>query len=133
MPLYSFLNSQTNETRDVFFKMNDDKVYDGEDGTEVGQWKRVFTVPNASVDSSTKINPFSQKDFVEKTGKKKGTYGDLISAASEASQQRIDKEGRDTVKENFFAAYQKDTGKKHFNDKKSVVEKNGFKVVLEKD
>jgi len=113
--------------------MNDDKVYNGEGGTEVGQWKRVFTVPNASIDSSTKINPFSQKDFVEKTGKKRGTYGDLISAASEASQQRIDKEGRDTVKENFFAAYKKDTGKKHFNDKKSVVEKNGFKVVLEKD
>ena len=133
MPQYSFFNSQTNETRDVFFKMNDDKVYDGEDGTEVGQWKRVFTVPNASVDSSTKINPFSQKDFVEKTGKKRGTYGDLISAASEASQQRIDKEGRDTVKENFFASYKKDTGKNHFNDKKPVVEKNGFKVVLGKD
>ena len=133
MPQYSFFNEKTNETRDVFFKMNDDKVYDGEDGTEVGQWKRVFTVPNASVDSSTKINPFSQKDFVEKTGRKKGNYGNIVDAAAEASAQRIAKEGRDTVKENFFAAYKKDTGKNHFNDKKSVVEKNGFKVVLERD
>lgn len=116
----------------MFFKMNDDKVYNGEDGTEVGQWKRVLTVPNASIDSSTKINPFSQKDFVEKTGKKKGTFGDLQEAAATASAERFAKEGRDTVKENFFAAYKKDTGKNHFNDKKSVVEKNGFKVVLEK-
>ncbi len=75
MPIYTYFNSETEEYRDIVQKMSDVHEYFGEDGGET-TWKRVFTVPHASIDS--KMDPFKAEDFARKTGSKKGTYGDLL-------------------------------------------------------
>jgi len=124
VPLYCFTNSDESEYVDVFFHMNDNKVYMGPDGKE---WRRVYTSPNASIDS--KIDPFSSRDFVEKTGKKKGNFGNLLDAAKEASIQRAEKEGRDVVKEKWLKNYETTNGVKHFDSSKDkVVKKNGVTI-----
>ena len=110
----------------MFFHMNDTKVYNGKDGTEVGKWRRVYTSPNASID--TKIDPFSRKQFVDKTGNKKGTLGDLWDRSAELSKERTEIAGHDEVKEKFLKDYKKDTGKEHFSTLGKTIEHNGFKV-----
>lgn len=124
MPEYRFFNTETEEYRDVFFKMNDDKVYNGEDGTEVGKWSRRWTKPNASIDSVSNTNPFDLKAYTEKTGKMKGNLGDLFAISKEASERREQKTGGpDPVKTQFFKDYQKkNNGAKHFSDRPDKIE-----------
>lgn len=129
MPLYDFFHIDTKEVREVFLHMNDPKIYLGEDGTQEGQWKRIYTSPNASIDSVSAIDPNSSRDFVEKTGRKNGTYGDLLSLSSELSAKRKDKEGRDVVKEKWLADYKKTNKVDYFDSKKDkVVKKNGITI-----
>lgn len=89
MPFYSFLNDKTQEVRDIFFKMNDDKQYVDEDGF---RWRRLFSNPNMSMD--TRVNPFSAKDFSKKTQGAK-TYGEMFDLSAEMSRQRAEKVGGD--------------------------------------
>ena len=49
--------------------MNDEHVYHGENDSEKDQWKRVFTIPTASVDS--KLDPFDEVAFTDATKNKK--------------------------------------------------------------
>ena len=53
--------------------MTEDHVYFHSEGLE---WKRVFTAPNASID--TRIDPNSSTEFIRKTENKKGTIGDMM-------------------------------------------------------
>jgi hypothetical protein len=123
MPEYTFFNTETEEYRDVFFKMNDKKIYSGEDGSEVGKWRRVFHAPNASVDSVSNINPFDIKGAVEKTRNKKGSVGEMWDASREMSERRQDKiGGEDPIKRKFFDSYEKSQGVKHFHDKPDKIE-----------
>jgi hypothetical protein len=48
----------------------------------------------------TKIDPYSQKQYLDKT-RKRGTIGDLWDRAGELSQIRADKDGEDFVKKKF--------------------------------
>lgn len=123
MPEYLFYNSETEEYRNVFFKMNDEKIYNGEDGSEVGIWSRRWTSPNASVDSIANTNPFDTRAHVEKTGKMKGTMGDLYSISKEMSERRAEKLGHeDPVKRKHFDSYEKTQGVKHYYDKPDKIE-----------
>lgn len=107
MGMYIY-ESPEGEVKEVFQKMDELHVY-AENGVE---WKRVFVNPTASVD--TKIDPFSSKDFTEKTGKKKGTMGNLFDASKEASMKREEVMGKDPVKEKFLKDYSdKRGGKAH--------------------
>lgn len=127
MPIYSFFCEETETYEDVFFHMNDVKNYNGKDGSEIGKWRRVYTSPNASIDS--KINPFSSKDFVEKTGKKRDTYGSLLDRAKEASIKRTDKEGFDPVRNKYLADYKKTNGVELFDSNKNkVIKSKGITV-----
>jgi hypothetical protein len=121
MPYYIFKNQETEEIRDVFLNMNDVKEYFGEGGDET-TWKRVFTSPNASIDS--KIDPFKAEEFARKTGSKKGTYGDLLDKSAELSRQRADiAGGDDPVKARYFENYSKSRrGAKHPSDLKKVID-----------
>lgn len=124
MPLYSFTNETETEYVDVFFHMNDEKKFVGPDGK---QWRRVYTVPTASIDS--KIDPFSSKDFVEKTGRKKGSLGDLMDQAKEASLVRAQKAGKDPVKEKWLANYKATNKVDYFDSSKDkVIKKNGVTI-----
>jgi predicted nucleic acid-binding Zn ribbon protein len=131
MPLYIYLNSETQEYVEIFQKMNDVKEYFGENGDET-TWKRIFTVPNASFDS--KIDPFKASEFARKTGSKKGTYGDLLDKSAELSQQRADIVGGvDPVKAKYFEDYSKTRrGGKHPLDKKSSFENKNVTIDFSK-
>lgn len=90
MPLYDFKNQETGEIRSIHFAMNDEKVFNGEGGDEVGLWKRVFYSPQ--VNMAGKLDPFSQNSFLERTKNAK-TYGEAWDVSKEFSDMRADKLG----------------------------------------
>lgn len=128
MPQYLYSNpSNPEEIVEVFQHMKDVHQH-FVDGVE---WRRVWTVPQACIDSSSAIDPFSSRDFVEKTGKKKGSYGDLMEAAKIAHEQRVEKRGFDEVKNKFLENYKKTNGTEHFSvGKTNKITKNGITVDL---
>lgn len=121
MPLYTFLNEQTGEIRDILQGMNDNHSFQ-EDGVA---WKRIYSVPQMSID--TKIDPHSSKDFVRATNKK-GTMGDIMDLSAELSDKRAQKEGSDPIKQKHFQDYEKKNNKKHLLDKPKVIENSSVKI-----
>lgn len=103
MPYYSFQNIKTKETKEFFFHMNDKKEVDG--------WIRLWTNPNASIDSQ--INPLSAKEFSEKTKNKNYNLGQLFDKSAELSEKRKKICGKDFEKERAQKEYEKKTGAKH--------------------
>lgn len=111
MPLYTFEHPKTGEQEDLLFGIDDDKFFTDKEGVK---WNRVFLAPNISVDAD--IDPFSKKQFLEKTSKK-GTYGELMDRSKDLSEKRKDKLGYDPVKQNYFKDYaSKRNGVKHHLD-----------------
>jgi hypothetical protein len=130
MPLYIYHNIDTDEYVEIVQSMNDVHEYFGAEGNE-SNWKRVFTVPQARIDGE--IDPFSSKQFVDKTSNKKGTYGDLLDRSAEMSARRADiAGGSDPVKEKYYQDYSKtrkgakhpDLFKKKFENKHVSVDFN---------
>ena len=82
MPEYLFENPDTGEVISITQGIDEEHSY-----SEEGRlFNRVFTVPNASVDSD--INPFSSQQFTEKTKNMKGTMGDMWDYSAELSRKR---------------------------------------------
>lgn len=103
MPQYTYEHPKTGRHIDVYQGINDVHEYFDKKGVK---WSRVYTVPNMSIDS--RVDEFSQKEFVEKTGAKKGTVGDLMDRSQELSEKRASKNGGvDPIKEKFFSDYSK--------------------------
>lgn len=126
MPYYSFTNDETGEFKDLFFHMGDKKEYVDENGKH---WRRIYYAVNASID--TKIDPFSAKDFVHKTGNKKGTMGEVMDLSAELSEKRSESTGKgDPVKQKLFSDYKNKVGKKHLLDKPKVIENSKVKIDL---
>lgn len=121
MPIYIYKNPDTEEYIEVIQTMVEDHVYFDSEGLE---WKRVFTVPNASIDSQ--IDPNSSKQFIEKTASKKGTFGDMMDYSKEMSHRRAESNGGvDPVKEKYYSNYAKDRGgAKHFDQMKETIKKS---------
>lgn len=109
MPIYLFSNPKDeSEVVEVIQSIKDDHVYI-KDGIK---WNRVFTVPNASID--TKWDSDNPRDFIEKTGKRRGTIGDMMEKSKELSERRNKRYGKDHVKEKFYDNYRKThRGKDH--------------------
>jgi len=128
MPMYIFQNPKTNEEVEVFFHMDDEKKYFDKDGLE---WKRVFTVPHASID--TKLDAFDKNGFIEKSGKMQGTVGDMLDYSAELSQERAERSetGEDPIKRKNFDDYEKRNGKKHLSDVKKTIETSKIRVDLD--
>jgi hypothetical protein len=87
MPLYLFKNPKTGKVISVFQGMNDEHVY-SEEGIN---YERVFTVPNAQIDTEFDVD--SSSKFVEKTGRMKGTLGEIWDYSEELSKKRASKYG----------------------------------------
>ena len=127
MPIYTYKHPETDEHIDVVQGMNEDHVYHDESGLE---WKRVYSIPNASID--TKDDAWNHNGFVEKTGKMKGTVGDVLDYSSELSQRRAESNGgEDPVKRKAFNDYEKKVGKKHISDKVKTIETSKVRVDLD--
>lgn len=125
MPLYLYKHPQKEEYVEIIQGMSDIHEYFDEDGLK---WERRWTVPNASID--TKIDPWSNNDFVNKTGMKKGTYGDLMDQSAELSAKRADSTGKeDPLKRKYFDDYSKARhGQKHHLDKPRKYEDKNIKI-----
>lgn len=131
MPLYEFQKVDEPEKTDtIFYAMKDvpkvGEIITDEKGVK---WKRIFTLPYAGVD--TKIDHNSAQDFVEKTGKKKGSVGDLFDASKEASEKRAkERGGVDPVQEKFFKDYKKSrNGVEHLEKKrKTKIDKKDYSI-----
>lgn len=123
MPLYLFKHPDREEYEEVFFHMDEDKVFEKEGLL----WQRVYHSPNLNTEAP--INPWDNNDFVNKTKNKKGTIGDMMDASAELSAKRADQNGGvDPVKQKYFKDYaKKRNGTKHHLDKKTIDTKN-FKI-----
>ena len=122
MPLYLFQNPNSEEIKEIFFGMNDEKKYIDESGIE---WKRIYSLPQLNTESS--IDPWNNADFVNKTANMKGTVGDLLDKSSELSAQRADQNGGvDPLKKKYYENYSKQRGgaKHHTENKKSFENKH---------
>tara|TARA_Y100000588_G_C13746790_1_gene708002 strand:- start:251 stop:598 length:348 start_codon:yes stop_codon:yes gene_type:complete len=115
MPIYEYIHPDTGETIEVVQKMNDTHVYIDEKGIE---WKRLFSVPNAAIDTAHYINPDSKKDFLKATEKFGMTAGEMMDLSKELHSKREDKHGLDPVKQKTVTDYEKKTGKPHPNKSK---------------
>lgn len=82
MPYYLFSHPKTKKVCEIFFHMNDEKVYTDERGVK---WNREFVVPQASID--TNIDPYSKRAFMDKTNKA-GTFGEMMDLSKELSEKR---------------------------------------------
>lgn len=117
MPYYLYSNPDNeNEIIEVFQHMNDkhEFIVDGI------IWNRVWTKPQASVDMSW--DSMDMKKCVEKTGKMKGTMGDMYDTAAALSQARVDKIGHDPIREKKLEQWSKERGGRKFVDTKAKKE-----------
>ena len=127
MPTYLYKNPKTEEIIEIIQSMNEKHVYIDKNGIE---WERVWTVPQSNID--TKIDPFSEKDFVKYTGARKGTLGDLQDLSKAMSEERASKNGGiDEVKEHYYDVQEKTTGVKSFERKKREANKKLSKLGVE--
>jgi hypothetical protein len=123
VPIYIYKHPAKDEYEEVIQGMNDLHRF-FKDGKE---WKRVYLSPNASISSND--DPFNPNSFVEKTGKMKGTVGDMMSYSEELSEKRADKHGgQDPVLKQHFKDYEKQVGKKHISDKPKLFEDKSMKI-----
>lgn len=106
MGLYIYRNDETEETVEVFQKMNDVHVYSGVSGNEEG-WRRLYTSPQLSID--TDFDPRNKEEFIRR-GEKYKDLGSLMDKSRELSEKREQKDGRDGVKDKFFKKYSDDRG-----------------------
>ncbi len=118
MPQYLFCHPEDDsQIVEVFFLMNDKKFYIDDSGLE---WRRVFTVPQASIDSD--IDPNNREEFARRAAKY-STVGDLADKSKELSEKRKSKEGYDPLEQKFFKDYAASRGgKKHPKDKPTKIE-----------
>lgn len=126
MPLYTYFRESTEEFVDIFQGMNDIHEYKGADGNEY-DWKRVYYSPQMAMD--TQIDPFSSKQFNDRTRDKKGTVGHMLDYSAEMSDKRASQAGGvDPVKQKYFDNYAKERmGSRHQLEKQTFEGKN-FKV-----
>ena len=109
MPTYEYIHPDTGKAIEVVQTMKEDHVYIDSKGIE---WVRVFSPPNAAIDSSN-IDPFSKDDFMRATAKKGMTAGDMMDLSKDLSKKREKSKGLDPVKQKEVVAYEKKTGKPH--------------------
>lgn len=112
--IYIYQHPDSGEIREINQAMNDVHEFVDEFGVK---WNRVFTIPNAAVDS--KIDPFSSRAFLDKT-KQKGKVGDLIDRSKELSEKRKDKLGYDPVLKKEVDKYKKQFNIKHPSEIKKL-------------
>ena len=131
MPIYTYFRESTEEFIDIIQGMNDSHEYKGVDGSE-DDWKRVYYSPQMALD--TQIDPFSSKQFNDRTRDKKGTMGHLLDYSSEMSERRAEQAGGiDPVKQKYFDNYAKERRGARHNLEKQTFEGKNFKIDYKKD
>jgi hypothetical protein len=126
MPEYIYKHPNKKDYVELVQSINEEHTFYDEDGL---QWDRVYTALNFNTHS--KIDAFDKRAFTEKTGKMKGTYGNMLDYSKELSMEREDRLGYDPVKKSYFDAYEKKVGKKHVEDKVKTNLDNDFASIVD--
>ncbi len=106
MPEYSYIDDSSGRTYNVMQSMNEPHELEV-DGKKL---RRIFHVPLAAVD--TKVNPYDQGSFLDKTSKMRGTIGDMQDFSRELSDRRGG--DQDPIKQKYYDNYStKRKGKLH--------------------
>lgn len=126
MPIYIYQNPQNGQFKEIIQSMNDVHEY-SENNLK---WDRVFTIPQASID--TNADPFNSNQFLDVTKNKRGTYGNMLDYSKELSEKRSQiVGGSDPVKDNYYKKYSQDRGgTKHPDTFKKVIENKNVRVEL---
>jgi hypothetical protein len=123
---YLYEHIESGEVVEITQSMTQEHVFNGEDGTEIGQWRRVFTVPRMGID--TQLDPRDKNAFIRRT-EKYTRVGDFQSLSRDLSEQRAAKDGADPVKQNWLKNYSAERlGKKHPSELPKVVETPHLKI-----
>lgn len=126
MPIYCYKHPNKKKFIEIIQSVKDVHEFFDDKGIK---WERVYSAPNISIDSQTDC--FSERSFLEKTSKMKGTVGDLIDYSKELSEKRINKNSKDDIKEKFFKEYSKKRkGKKHPKQLSKEIKKNGITISI---
>ena len=124
MPNYSYSHPETGQIKDVFQHMNDVHTY-AENGVE---WKRVWNTVEAA--ASTKLDPFSEQQFIDKLGSTKDNMGGAWDRSNEMSEKRAEQAGGvDPVKAKHYDEYAKlRRGKRNPREIREKLEKTTFYI-----
>ena len=87
--VYQFRNKKTGKIIDVVMSMKDYVHYRGKNNDE-DFWERVYDLPQVNIGNTKTTDPFNNNAFIEKTGKMKGKYGDLLDYSAELSEKRAE-------------------------------------------
>lgn len=110
MPIYLYEHPETSEQKEVVQRMTEAHEY-SEDGIK---WKRVFVIPQASIDVLDNVDPFNKQQFMDKTKSMRNiTQGEMWDLSAELSRKRTKKMGKDPVKEGTVKDYKRKTGLDH--------------------
>jgi len=126
MPEYVYKHPKKEQYIELVQSVNDEHIFYDEDGLK---WDRVYSPINFSTHS--KIDAFDKRAFTEKTGKMKGTYGDMLDYSKELSIEREERLGYDPVKQEYFKKYEKEVGKKHVEDKPKGSRSNDLASIID--
>jgi len=108
MPNYIFQRIGAEEVKDFFFSMKEAPPIGSVIFRDKIKWRRVASRPQTVFSGLKAIDPFSAKDFTNKTGQMKGTVGDLWDMSKEQSQRRAERnQGVDPIKQKYFEDYKK--------------------------
>ena len=119
MPVYTYINPEDpKDIVEIVQSMSDTHEYE-KDGVK---WDRMWEKPKFNREGSSKIDAFDKKRFVDKTGKMKGTYGDILDYSKELSEERKSKMGYDPEQKKFFKNFEKEKGYKHHKDRPKKLE-----------
>lgn len=113
MPVLDFQNPETGKIISVLVPITaPDKERHEQIGDDGKVYKRVYSAPNAAIDS--RVTDASKEEFRKLTSKKGVTVGDMWEISDQMSRHRADKNGGvDEVKEKFYKDYEKKFGRPH--------------------
>jgi hypothetical protein len=114
--IYTFKHPTKNKYIQISQSVNDIHTFFDENGI---QWERIYDSPSLSI--KTKIDPFSENDFLKATKEKRGSVGDMMDLSTELSEKRKERTGSDPIQNSFFKEYSKKRkGTKHPKDPKRL-------------
>lgn len=127
MPIYIFCHPETGEVREIVQSIHEEHSFIDEKGIK---WERIFTKPNAAIDSQS--DAFDHSKNLAKIANSKGTIGDIQNFAAEQSAKREEKLGTtDPLKQKYYDSYAAERGgRRHIKERQEKLKKITKDVVI---
>jgi hypothetical protein len=115
MPVHQFTHDPTGETIEVYVAATAPTSEHQRQTKDGKVYKRVYAMPLTATNMATRIGDGTRDDFRKCVDGKKGLkLGDTWEISAEMSAKRAERNnGLDPVKEEGYAKWLKETGKKH--------------------